>query len=598
MSGARTQDLRAPTRASRASLTGVPADRRGKPEGFPVAPKTSTAATIPAAPRNMTAVAVISLLHEPSHWSATRLFHGQPVLRQTLARLSRCQSLSSVVILCWDDQAAAARGAAVDTAAAVNSRGPRTPLPGVEAVSAARRWADGWRGGLLGACAFDAGFFGPWVRDAVERAGGDAAVLIDPAAALVDPALVDALVAHAEARPDSELCFAPAAPGLGGVLLRKPLLGKFGAAGRAVAHPGQLLHYHPGRVSREMLAGEACAPVPTPAARTTHCFLLSSERQVRRLEASTASMADRLAAAGAEELVACVMGWARSTPAAGATDVLPRDVVLELTTARATRPTFWPGRYHDLSRSALSLETARRLFDELSELDDTRLTLAGAGDPLLAENLFEVIDAARSAGLAVHVETDLLHVPAAAVRRLAHSGIDVLSVHLPALTPKTYETIMGVDGYRRVLESVEVFVQERAGHPAPLPLLAPLFVKCRENVLEMEGWYDQWLRAAGSAVIVGPSEFAGLVPDVAAADMTPPRRRPCARLASRVTVLSDGRIVSCEQDVLGRQELGRVGADRLADVWRRGFAQLREGHARQELGGCPVCAQCKEWHRP
>ena len=75
----------------------------------------------------------------------------------------------------------------------------------------------------------------------------------------------------------------------------------------------------------------------------------------------------------------------------------------------------------------------------------------------------------------------------------------------------------------------------------------------------MEAWYDQWLRAVGSAVIVGPSDFAGQIPDHAVADMAPPLRRPCARLESRMTILSDGRIVTCEQDVLGRQTLGSLG---------------------------------------
>jgi radical SAM protein with 4Fe4S-binding SPASM domain len=156
---------------------------------------------------------------------------------------------------------------------------------------------------------------------------------------------------------------------------------------------------------------------------------------------------------------------------------------------------------------------------------------------------------------------------------------------------------MGTSGYRRVLEHVHAFVQERAARGRGVPVLAPLFTKCRDNLAEMETWYDQWLRAVGSAVIAGPSDFAGQIPDHAVADMAPPLRRPCARLESRMTILSDGRIVSCEQDVLGRQTLGRLGEDSIAAVWQQQFAKVREEHRKGEWQRRPLCAGCCEWHR-
>jgi MoaA/NifB/PqqE/SkfB family radical SAM enzyme len=278
-------------------------------------------------------------------------------------------------------------------------------------------------------------------------------------------------------------------------------------------------------------------------------------------------------------------------------DPLPREVVLELNTTRLSRPIFWPGRHLDIQRPEMPIALARELFEQLAVLDDTRLTLAGVGDPLLASNVTEIIDAARAAGLAVHLETDLLGPDVEAVRRLAASAIDVVSVHVPALTEETYSAVMGTCGYRRVLEHVHAFVEERAARGRGVPVLAPLFTKCRDNLAEMETWYDQWLRAVGSAVVAGPSDFAGQIRDCAVADMAPPLRRSCARLESRMTVLSDGRIVSCEQDVLGRQALGRLGEDSIAAVWQQQFAKVREEPRKGEWQRRPLCAGCREWHR-
>jgi hypothetical protein len=221
------------------------------------------------------------------------------------------------------------------------------------------------------------------------------------------------------------------------------------------------------------------------------------------------------------------------------------------------------------------------------------------GDPLLAPHFFGVVEAARDAGIAgIHARTDLLDVTPELVERLAAAPIDVISIQIPATTAKTYAAVMGIDGLSRVIENVKVFVEQRWKLAQATPILVPVFTKCRENLAEMESWYDKWLAALGSAVIAGANDYAGQIPDHAVADMSPPARRPCGRLASRMHILCDGTIVSCEQDVTGRQALGHLASDRVADVWARGFGAMRSDHRRGEWGKYSLCGACKEWHRP
>jgi hypothetical protein len=538
--------------------------------------------------------AVFSMLHEPPadgrrDNSATRLFRGEPVLHWTLKRTARAARVGSMAVLCWEDQLPAVLPVAGEDRAYILSKGPRVAVPEVEAITAARHRADGWRGGLLSTCHFDLGFHGPWHREVAERVGCDAVLLVDPAAGLVDPVLLDRLIAHAEERPEVELCFCAAAPGLSGTLLRRGLLDRLAAAR---AHPGRLLHYLPDQLSREPLAGEGCLPVPACVARTTSSFSLSSRRQVERIEAGTVSLNGQLVSSDAEAIVRLVSSvpWA---------DRLPREVVLELNTNRATRPIFWPGRNRSIDREPLSTARVATLLEQLAGADDVRLTLGGVGDPMLSEHVFDAIEAAAAGGVAsVHVETDLAGVRQDDVRRLSRSAAAVVSVHLPATTPQTYAAVMGVDAYAQVLENLKVFVTERQAHRGRLPLLVPLFTKCNANLTEMEGWYDQWLRAVGSAAIVGPSDYAGGIADVAVADMAPPRRVACWRINSRMTVLCDGRVASCEQDALGRQVMGRVGEQSVEEIWRRSFGGLRTDHREGNWKKRPVCAGCREWHRP
>jgi 2-C-methyl-D-erythritol 4-phosphate cytidylyltransferase len=534
-------------------------------------------------------IAVISMLHEPADaHSAVRLFRGKPVLDWTLRRLQMATSIDTIAVLCWTDQAEPVNTVAEHRVVGVIDKGNRQNLPAMAAITTARRWSDGWRSGLLGTCEFDLGFHPGWINELIHLHEADAVMLIDPAAGLLDPILIESLVEYAETQPTAELCFMQAAPGLTGTLLRRELVERLSIAN---VHPGRLLTYFPDHHGVDPIGKPGCAPVPTSVARSTCRFKLDSDRQIARADRATVHLNGHLISTEAEELAISMRG-------SEAADRLPREVVLELNTTRATRPEYWPGRHLAIDRPDLSLAAAEQLFGQLSLLDDVRLTLGGVGDPLLASSCFEIISAAKSAGIsAIGIETDLLGIAPADLHRLAVSGVDVISVHFPAATSPTYAAIMATDGFSRVLQNITLLEEQIKLTGLGTPLIAPVFTKTAQNLGEMEMWYDYWIRRCGHAVIVGPSDFAQQIPDLAVADMASPVRRPCSRLSSRVSILSDGQIVSCEQDVLGKQAMGIVGETPIQQIWQTTFGQLRRCHQNADWASKPLCGKCREWHR-
>lgn len=537
----------------------------------------------------MSLLTILSMLHEPADRnSATRQFRNRPVLSWTLERLRLSRHVADIVVLCWDDQLAAVQQAAGEQSVEIESRGMRHAIPALDAVTAARKWADGWRGGLFGTCAFDAGFDGPAFAELASDNAAGSVLVVDPASGLVDAAVIDAIVEKGAAGDTVELAFSQAAPGLGGVLVKRELLERLG---KISLHPGRLLHYMPDQPIPDPIGGPGCAAVPTRVARTRQSVVLNSDRQLARVSAATVSLNGQLIDTGAETLVELLEAQAD----AGA---MPREVVLELTTRRETRPIFSPLAHLSIERPDLPLESAEALFAQLARHDDVRLTLGGVGDPLLAVQASEIIAAARTAGVhAIHVETDLVGLESSAVEALARSGVDVVSVHLPALTQATYAAVMGGDRFAEAIQNLTRLLNARQAAGAGVPLVVPTFVKCQVNFGEMEAWYDQWLRVLGSAVIAGPSTYGGQIPDVGMAEMAPSLRRPCRRLSDRMTILSDGSVVSCEQDILGRQIMGSIRTEAVSDIWQREFAAVRDCHQQGALAQLPLCARCSEWHR-
>src|SRR4051794_14117759 len=163
-----------------------------------------------------TTTTILSLLHDPPtpRNSATRQFRHQPVLAWTLQRLTQSRHIDAFILICWDDQQQRISEIAAEFGAHVLVKTPRTPIPALDRISAAQRWSHGWRGGLQATCCFDQGFHAPFIQEALARLSTqDFILLIDPASALVDPELIDAIVTHAIAHPHREFFFTQAAPG-------------------------------------------------------------------------------------------------------------------------------------------------------------------------------------------------------------------------------------------------------------------------------------------------------------------------------------------------------------------------------------------------
>lgn len=538
----------------------------------------------------MKVTAILSMLHEPAEGrnSAHRLFRGEPVLAWTISRIARCKRITQTAIACWDDQASAVEEITEELQAFCSVRSPRVALPQMQAVQAARRWSDGWRGGLLSTCEFDRGFHAGWIGEIQTNLEADAVLLVDPAAGLVDPGLLDALIGHAEENPQIDFFFSPAAPGLSGVLIRNSMLEQLARSGM---NPGTLLAYRPDLPQRDPISSEACAPIPAAIARTTQRFTLDSDRQIDRISVGTVHLNGELISTEAEQLLHTLSD---QTTAGN----MPREIVLELNVDRKSQPLFWPGKHLKIERAPMALETAKTTLAELAAIDDLRLILGGVGDPLLHPQIFDLIDRAHDIGIdAIALETDLL-CDANAIDRLVDSPVDVITINLPAASAATYRTVMGVDGWNTVLENLRRLVQRRQSQRRGTPLIVPAFVKLNENLAEMEIWYDHWLRTLGSAVISGPAGFAGQIPELSVANMEPPQRRSCARLAKRLTVLCDGSVVGCEQDVLGRHPLGTIGKESIESIWNGAAAALRSDHLHANWQQRPLCNSCRDWHRP
>ncbi len=96
-----------------------------------------------------------------------------------------------------------------------------------------------------------------------------------------------------------------------------------------------------------------------------------------------------------------------------------------------------------------------------------KISLVGAGEPLLNPHLFHMIRYAKARGVRIGFATNATLLDAAMARKIRESGVDWLNISLDGATKQTYESIrIGAD-FERVLENIRNLTKTLEGCAAP-----------------------------------------------------------------------------------------------------------------------------------
>lgn len=498
---------------------------------------------------------------------------GRPALAWTLSRLRAVEGLAGVVAVCPTRQRAVLADVAAEAGAALLGY-DRPEGPAWRGMRAARAFGRyNWRGGLAGTTHFDELYDAPLIEAVAQRTGADSLLLVGGGAALLDVGWASDMVRHHRTQGSaSPLCFTQAPPGLAGGLFTVRLLADL-AAGQS--YPGRVLAYLPNAPAGDPIVRPICRTVPQHVMATAGRFLADTPRGLWLCR----QIVER---AGVDVDGATACRIAAELPA----EPWPRELTIELTTRRpvedALRPT---AEREDLDIAALPAALAG-----LEEAGDVSIMFAGAGDALLHADWPAAAAAARAVGAAVGLATYGVTLDAATRRRLLDADPDVLEVYVDAVSEQAYAAHKRGGSAAQAWANIEALIQECGQAGRTSPMIVPTLIKTRANLHEQEEFYDRCVNLTGSGRIVE----AG--PGMAVVRMAPPKRTACRRLRTRLTMLSDGSVVACEQDPAGMQPLGH---GRVLDAWRgQRLADLRRLHAEGRWAEHARCGACEEFHRP
>ncbi len=523
---------------------------------------------------------------------------GVPVLRRTVQRVARATLLDEVYVLCPTTQYERCAAMLQGTTARIERYNPVT-APWAQLVRTARKWSlDAWRGGVGGTTHFDeftdCGLIGGLLR----TRPADAVLSIPPAAAAIDPELIDGMIRHRhEIAEGTRLVFTQAPPGVTGILLDASLVHELADKATPV---GWVLSYKPDAPQKDLTTLPCCCEIP-PEVR------YAAGRLVADTDRGTAILAALLKEQPEPDAVdAC--RWLTAYEAE-ICEPLPREVEIELTTddpypRTLARPRgLWPQ-----PRGPIAPEVVGRIAAELSRLDDSLMVLGGFGDALRHPNFAAVLRGIREApspgvcGLAVR--TAAVDLTDEHTDAMIECGVDILQATLDAWTAQTYCLIQSphdpsAADLDAVIDRLSRLASRRQDRTRVNPIVVPDMTKIKQNVQELDDFHDGWLRKLGAVSITGASHHAGQTDDLSVIPMAPTARVACRRLRSRCVVLADGRVLLCDQDLHGRHAIGNLADASLEDLWQSAECRrVRQAHREGCFDPTSLCAACDDWHRP
>jgi spiro-SPASM protein len=159
-------------------------------------------------------------------------------------------------------------------------------------------------------------------------------------------------------------------------------------------------------------------------------------------------------------------------------------------------------------------------------------------------------------------------------------------VGLDTNDPETYRKVRG-EGFSEAVGFAERAV-DRLGDRAHVQA-----VRCDLTDPVLNDFYQWWSAKTDNVIIQKYDWFSAVLPHRKIGDLAPLKRFPCWHLQRDMTILVDGSVPLCREDLEQKHRLGNVFEDSLESVWAAGKPEY-DTHIQGSYPG--VCERCDEYY--
>jgi sulfatase maturation enzyme AslB (radical SAM superfamily) len=264
---------------------------------------------------------------------------------------------------------------------------------------------------------------------------------------------------------------------------------------------------------------------------------------------------------------------------------LPDIVQIESTNLCNAKCVFCPRDEMHRRQGVMDFELFRKIVDECAALGITHVRVHNYGEPFLDRQLVEKVRYAKSRGIAeVGMISNGSLITEEIARGMIDAGLDAINISVDAAGKDVFEATRVNLEYDTVIGNIRTLARLRRESGRRRPRLILSFVR-QNNSVEEQAFIDEWRQVADKIHVTDLHNWAGTLH--ARSDVN----YPCYRLWLTFTVLWDGRVSLCCADFDGRNVLGDLRTQTIAQVWNSpAYRAVRRQHL--ESGGPEICRSC------
>jgi radical SAM protein with 4Fe4S-binding SPASM domain len=140
-----------------------------------------------------------------------------------------------------------------------------------------------------------------------------------------------------------------------------------------------------------------------------------------------------------------------------------------------------PGR----KKGMMPLSTFRKIIDETGKYLIS-IDLFNWGEPLLNEDIYDMITYAHERHIVTSVSTNFQHFSEEYAERLISSGLDILILSIDGASQESYEKYRVGGDFRKVIENISLLVKKKRERGCRHPYICWQFLVMKHNEHEME----------------------------------------------------------------------------------------------------------------
>jgi spiro-SPASM protein len=246
----------------------------------------------------------------------------------------------------------------------------------------------------------------------------------------------------------------------------------------------------------------------------------------------------------------------------------------------------------DITKATGEMELGRfeALLGKIAEFSgDAYIDISAWGDPVYHSRLTDIVAACiKYPGIELVIETSGVGYEPALLESIARAGDGRITwiVSLDASKKEIYEQLRGkgFDDARATTDKLfelfpgKVFVQA---------------VRMKDNEEDVELFYNYWKTRTENIIIQKYDHFSSFLPEKKITDLSPITRLPCWHVKRDMTILLDGTVPLCKEDLGVSVKLGNVFEEELSTIWERGDTVYKDHIAKNYS---ELCKKCDEYY--